>query len=53
MIHDLPRVEAYIETDVEEARQDNLDLLEEEREIILLRSTIYQQKLWQYHSRKV
>ena len=53
IIHDSPRVQAYVESDAEEARQDNLDLLEEEREIALQRSTIYQQKLWQYHSRKV
>ena len=53
MIHDSPRVQAYVEYDAEEARQDSLDLLEEEREIALQRSTIYQQKLRQYHSRKV
>ena len=53
MIHDSPRVQAYDETDAKEVRQDNLDLLEEEREIALQRSTIYQQKLRQYHSRKV
>ena len=53
MIHDSPRVQAYVETDAEEARQDSLDLLEEERELALKRSTIYQQKLRQYHSRKV
>ena len=53
MIHDSPRVQAYVEADAEEARQNSLDLLEEEREIALQRSTIYQQKLRQYHSRKV
>ena len=53
MIHDSPRVQAYVESDAEEVRQDSLDLLEEEREIALQRSTIYQQKLRQYHSRKV
>ena len=53
MIHNSPRVHAYVETDAEEARQDSLDLLDEEREIALQRSTIYQQKLRQYHSRKV
>ena len=53
MIHDSPRVQAYVENDAEVARHDSLDLLEEEREITLQRSTIYQQKLRQYHSRKV
>ena len=53
MIDDSPRVQAYVETDAEEARQNSLDLLEEERKIALQRSTIYQQKLRQYHSRKV
>ena len=50
IIHDSPRVQAYVENDAEEAMQDSLDLLEEEREIALQRSTIYQQKLRQYHS---
>ena len=30
MIHDSPRVTAYVEEDAEEARQDGLDILEEE-----------------------
>lgn len=53
MIHDSPRVQAYVKEDAEKARQDSLDLLEEEWEIALLRSTIYQQKLRLYHSRKI
>ena len=48
MIHDSPCVHAYVETDAEEARHISLDLLEEEREIALQRSTIYQQKLRLY-----
>ena len=53
IIHDSPRVQAYVETDAEIARQDALDMLEEERELVLQRSTIYQQGLRRYHSRKV
>lgn len=53
MIHDSPRVQAYVKEDAEKARQDSLDLLEEEWEIALRRSTIYQQKLRLYHSRKI
>lgn len=53
MIHDSPRVQAYVKEDAEKARRDSLDLLEEEWEIALLRSTIYQQKLRLYHSRKI
>ena len=30
MIHDSPRVAAYVEADAEKARQDGLDILEEE-----------------------
>lgn len=53
MIHDSPRVQAYVKEDAEKARRDSLDLLEEEWEIALRRSTIYQQKLRLYHSRKI
>ena len=41
MIHDSPRVAAYVEKDAEEARQDGLDILEEERDLALQRSAIY------------
>jgi hypothetical protein len=51
--HDSPRVAAYIEKDNESARQDRLDLLEEERELALSRTAIYQQGLRRYHSRRV
>ena len=53
MIHDSPRVISYIEKDAEEARQDGLDILEEERELALQRSAIYQQDLRRYQSRRV
>ena len=38
--HDSPRVAAYVEA--EQARQDAVGLLEEEREMAMIRSTIYQ-----------
>jgi hypothetical protein len=46
-------VEHYSETEAEEACQDSLDLLEEERKLALIRSTAYQQDLWRYHDRQV
>lgn len=51
--HDSPRVTAYTEEDNEQARQDSLDALEEERDLAAARSTIYQQDLRRYHSRRV
>ena len=50
--HDSPRVEAYVEADNEKARQEALDLLDEERDIAA-RSAIYQQDLRRYHSCRV
>ena len=43
--HDSPRVAAYVEADNEKARQDALDLLDEERDLAIARSAIYQQDL--------
>ena len=51
--HDSPRVAAYVEADNEKARQDALDLLDEERDRAAARSVIYQQDLRRYHSRRV
>ena len=48
-----PRVDAYDEDDNEQARQDRVDLLEEERELAASRTAIYQQGLRRYHSRRV
>ena len=45
IIHDSPRVQSYDEAEAEIARQDAIDLLEEERELVLQRSAIYQQGL--------
>ena len=41
------------EAEAEQARQDAVDLLEEEREMALIRSTIYQQDLRGFHARNV
>ena len=51
--HDSPRVAAYVEADNEQARQDALDLLDEQRDVAAARSAIYQQDLRRYHSRRV
>ena len=51
--HDSPRVAAYVEADNEKARQEALDLLDEERDIATARSVVYQQDLRCYHSRRV
>ena len=51
--HDSPRVAAYVEADNEKVRQEALDLLDEERDLALARSVIYQQDLCRYHSRRV
>ena len=40
--HDSPRVTAYVEADNEKARQDSLDLLDEERDLAAARLAIYQ-----------
>ena len=40
--HDSPRVAFYTETESKEARENDLDLLEEARELALSKSTIYQ-----------
>ena len=43
--HDSPHVAAYVEADNEKARQEALDLLDEERDMAAARSAIYQQDL--------
>ncbi|KAK1666241.1 hypothetical protein QYE76_054400 [Lolium multiflorum] len=53
IIHDSPRVSAYDEETADEARQLSVDLIEEARNLADQRSTIYQQKLRRYHSRRV
>ena len=51
--HDSPRVALYTESEAREARENDVDLLEEARELALSKSAIYQQNLRRYHSRKV
>ena len=51
--HDSPRVAACVEADNEQARQDALDLLDEQRDVAAARLAIYQQDLCCYHSRRV
>ena len=53
LLHNASRVELYTEDEAEQARQDAVDLLEEEREMAMIRSTIYQQDLRQFHARNV
>ena len=53
ILHDSPRVQLYTEQEVKEARENDVDLLEEARELALARTAIYQQNLRRYHSRKV
>ena len=43
----------YTEAEAKEAREDDVDLLEESRLLALSRSAIYQQGLRRYHSRRV
>ena len=44
IIHDSPRVRMYEEIEAELDRQDNLDALEEERDVAKARSAFYQQQ---------
>ena len=53
LLHNAPRVELYTEDEAEQARQDAVDLLEEEREMAMIRPTIYQQDLRRFHARNV
>ena len=53
IIHDSPRVAAYVEADNEAARQDSVDTLEEVRDLAASRSAVYQQDLQRYHARRI
>jgi hypothetical protein len=48
-----PRVRAYQPDAAKEARKGTIDLLEESRDIVVIRSTGYQQALRWYHTRRV
>jgi hypothetical protein len=53
VIHDAPRVVLYTKEEAKEDREDDVDLLEEAREITLSRTAVYQQNLRRYHTQKV
>ena len=50
---DAPRVLAYDEYDANEALEDDVDLVDEARDIALARTATYQQSLRNYHSRQL
>jgi hypothetical protein len=51
--HEAPRIAAYDETTSTEALQDDVDALDEARDVALTRATQYQQSLQNYHSIRV
>jgi hypothetical protein len=51
--HEAPRISAYDETTSTEALQDDVDALNEARDVALARATQYQQNLRNYHSSRV
>jgi hypothetical protein len=51
--HEAPRIAAYDETTSTEALQDDVDALDEARDIALARAMQYQQSLLDYHSSRV
>jgi hypothetical protein len=51
--HEAPRIMAYDETTSTEALQDDVDALDEARDVALARATHYQQNLRNYHSSRV
>ena len=53
IIHDLPRVHMYEEKEAKLDWQDDLDGLEEERDVAKARSAFYQQQARRYQSREV
>src|SRR4051812_9223492 len=51
--HDSPRVTTYVEAENEKARQDSLDILDENRDLAAAPSAIYQQDRRHYHNRRI
>jgi hypothetical protein len=51
--HEAPRIMAYNEATSTEALQDDVDALDEPRDVALARATQYQQNLRNYHSSRV
>jgi hypothetical protein len=51
--HEAPRIAAYDEATSTEALQDDVDALDEARDVALARATQYQQNLRNYYSSRV
>jgi hypothetical protein len=51
--HEAPQIWTYNETTSNEALQDDVNALDEARDVALARSTQYQQNLQNYHSTRV
>jgi hypothetical protein len=51
--HEAPRIATYDESSSNEALQDDIDALDEARDVALARATQYQQNLRNYHSTHV
>jgi hypothetical protein len=51
--HEAPRIAAYDETTCNEALQDEVDALDEARDVALARAMQYQQSLRNYHNTRV
>jgi hypothetical protein len=51
--YEAPRISTYDEATSTEALQDDVNALDEARDVALARSTQYQQNLQNYHSRRV
>jgi hypothetical protein len=51
--HEAPRIATYDESTSNKALQDDVDALDEARDVALVRSTQYQQNLGNYHSTRV
>jgi hypothetical protein len=51
--HEAPRIATYDESSSNEALQDNVDALDEDRDVALPRAMHYQQNLRNYHSTRV
>jgi hypothetical protein len=51
--HEAPRIAIYDESSSNEALQDDVDALDESRNITLARATQYQQNLRNYHGTRV
>jgi transposase InsO family protein len=53
LLHKSPRVMAYSEVESNIALEDDMDALDEARDVVLSRNAVYQQSLRNYHSRRM